>query len=40
MQNDKDLKDFFGKMFMIWNDNHCLQAWLPIINEDHIHDST
>jgi hypothetical protein len=22
-------------MFMVWDGNHQLQAWLPIINEDH-----
>ena len=40
LQNDEDLEVFSGQIFMLWNDNHCLQVWLPIINLDHTHDST
>jgi hypothetical protein len=35
LQSDADLQVFSGKMFMVWDGNHRLQAWLPIINEDH-----
>ena len=35
---DDDLKVFSGKMFMVWDGNHRLQAWLPIINREHAHD--
>jgi hypothetical protein len=38
LQSDDDLRVFSGKMFMVWDGNHWLQAWLPIINEDHSHD--
>jgi hypothetical protein len=38
LQNDPDLRVFSGKMFMVWDGNHRLKAWLPIINEDHGHD--
>ena len=38
LQVDKDLKVFSSKMFMVWDRNHRLQAWLPIINRDHTHD--
>jgi hypothetical protein len=27
-------------MFMVWDGNHRLQAWLPIINEDEGHDQS
>jgi len=35
LYNDEDLKVFSSKMFIVWNGNHCLQAWLPLINRDH-----
>jgi hypothetical protein len=35
LQSDADLQVFLGKMFMVWDGNHRLQAWLSIINEDH-----
>ena len=35
---DDDLKCFSNKMFHVWNGNHCLQAWLPVINKDHFDD--
>ena len=38
LQNDEDLKVFSGKMFMVWDGNHRLQAWLPLINRDHADD--
>ena len=25
---------------MMWDGNHRLQSWLPIINQDHTHDPT
>jgi hypothetical protein len=40
LQNDEDLKVFSGKMFMVWDGNHRLQAWLPLINRDHAADFT
>lgn len=40
LQKDDDLRIFSGKMFMVWDGNHRLQAWLPIINRDHAHDYT
>ena len=30
-----DLRVFSGKIFMVWDGNHCLQVWLPIINNEH-----
>ena len=38
LQIDEDLKVFSGKIFMVWDGNHRLQAWLPIINQDHTYD--
>jgi hypothetical protein len=35
LQSDADLWVFSGKMFMVWDKNHQLQAKLSIINEDH-----
>ena len=35
---DDDLKIFSNKMFMIWDGNHRLQAWMPIIEQFHAHD--
>lgn len=32
---DEQLKVFSNKMFMVWDGNHRLQAWLPIIDEFH-----
>ena len=37
LQADEDLKVFHGKMFVLSDGNHYLQAWLPIINRDHTH---
>ena len=34
LNSDDDLRVFFGKMFMVWNGNHRLQAWLPIIKNE------
>jgi hypothetical protein len=35
LNSDDDLRVFSGKMFMVWDRNHRLQAWLPIINNEH-----
>lgn len=35
LQSDEDLKVFSNKMFMVWDGNHRLQAWLPIIEQYH-----
>jgi hypothetical protein len=35
---DEDLKIFSNKMFMVWDGNHRLQAWMPIIENFHTHD--
>ena len=35
---DDDLKCFSNKMFHVWDGNHRLQAWLPVINKDHSDD--
>jgi hypothetical protein len=40
LQSDDDLRVFSGKMFMVWDGNHRLQAWLPIINDDHGQDQS
>jgi hypothetical protein len=40
LQSDDDLRMFFGKMFMVWDGNHRLQAWLSIINDDHGQDQS
>ena len=37
---DETWKQFLNKMFHVWDDNHCLGAWLPIINQDHAKDPT
>ena len=38
LQTDEDFKVFFGKIFMVWDGKHRLQAWLLIINRDHTYD--
>jgi hypothetical protein len=35
LSSDDDLRVFSGKMFMVWDGNHRLQVWLPIINNEH-----
>jgi hypothetical protein len=35
---DDDLKIFSNKMFTVWDGNHRLQAWMPIIEQFHTHD--
>jgi hypothetical protein len=35
VNSDDDLRVFLGKMFMVWDGNHHLQAWLPIINNEY-----
>ena len=35
---DDDLNIFSNKMFMVWDGNHRLQAWMPIIEQFHTHD--
>ena len=40
LQTDEDLKVYSGKMFMVQDVSHRLQAWLPIINRDHTDDQT
>ena len=35
---DEDLKIFSNKMFMVWDGNHRLQAWMPSIEQFYIHD--
>jgi hypothetical protein len=40
LNSDDDLRVFSGKMFMVWDGNHRLQAWLPIINNEHKNDRT
>ena len=35
---DPVLQVFCGKMFYVWDDNHRIQAWMPIINNDHLND--
>lgn len=32
---DPALQIFCGKMFHVWDGNHRIQAWMPIINNDH-----
>ena len=38
LKSDPDLKVFCNKMFMVWDGNHRLQAWMPIIEEYHSDD--
>ena len=38
LRADNDLKIFSNKMFMVWDGNHRLQAWMPIIEQFHSHD--
>ena len=38
LQTREDFKVFYGKMFMLWDGNHRLQAQLPNINRDYTHD--
>lgn len=35
---DDDLKVVSNKMYMVWDGNHPLQAWMSIIDRDHAHD--
>ena len=35
LQADEDLCVFSNMMFMVWDGNHRLQAWMPLINEYH-----
>ena len=35
---DEDMKIFSDKMFMVWDGNHRLQAWMPIIEQFHTYD--
>ena len=35
LQEDEDLKIFSQKMFQVWDGNHRLQAWMPIIEQEH-----
>ena len=39
LRRDEHLKVFVGKMFHVWDGNHRLGAWLPIINRYHSDDS-
>ena len=34
---DDELKVFSNKMLMVWDGNHRLQAWMPIIEQCHTH---
>ena len=40
LQNCEDLKIFCGKIFMVYDINHRLPTWLPIIDRDHTDDPT
>ena len=35
---DDDLNIFSGNMFMVWDGNHRLKTWMPIIEQFHAHD--
>ncbi len=35
LQDDPNLVHFSNKMFFVWDENHCMQAWMPYINELH-----
>ena len=35
---DPALQVFCGKMFHVWDGNHRIQAWMPIISNDHLDD--
>jgi hypothetical protein len=35
---DNDLKIFLNTLFIVWDGNHRLQAWMPIIEQFHTHD--
>ena len=37
---DETWNQFSNKMFHVWDGNHRLGAWLPIINQDHADDPT
>ena len=38
LKADADLRGFSNKIFFVWDGNHRLQVWLPIINKDHADD--
>jgi hypothetical protein len=38
LATDPILNVFCGKMFHVWDGNHRVQAWMPIINQDHSND--
>jgi hypothetical protein len=40
IQKEDAWKQFARKMFFVWDGNHRLAAWMPIINRDHGQDST
>lgn len=40
LQADEDLCIFSNLMFMVWDGNHRLQAWMPLIDEFHKGDIT
>ena len=29
LHDDDDLRVFSNKMFMVWDGNHCIEAWIP-----------
>ncbi|KAG0594988.1 hypothetical protein M758_UG129100 [Ceratodon purpureus] len=38
LQEDEDIKIFSLKRFQMWKGNHRLQAWMPIIDQEHFGD--
>lgn len=38
LSSDPVLNVFSGKMFHVWDGNHRIQAWMPIISNDHPED--
>ena len=40
LRSDETWKQLTNKMFHVWDGNHRLGAWLPIINQGHAEDPT
>lgn len=40
LEKEEAWRPFRGKMFHVWDGNHRLAAWMPIINRDHCTDPT
>jgi hypothetical protein len=35
LQDEPDLVRFSKKMLLVWDGNHCIEAWMPYFNKLH-----